>query len=259
METHPRVVFERLFGDGGTPAQRRAQLRQTNNILDSVRDEVSLLEQKLGTSDRTKLDEYLQAVRDIEARIVSIEKRGFESLDLPDRPTEAPETFEDRAKLMFDLEVLALQTETTRVFTMLMGREVSAQAFPQIGVTEPAHSVSHHLNREDRKAKKTKIDAYLVSHFAYLVEKMRNTPDGDGTLLDHALLLYGGGLGDGNLHSHDNLPCLLAGGGSQMKRGRHVAYPDQTPKANLFLNVLDKLGVPTPERIADSTGHLADL
>jgi hypothetical protein len=160
---------------------------------------------------------------------------------------------------MFDLVLLAFQTDTTRVFTMLMGRELGAQAFPQIGVPEPAHSVSHHLNRADVMAKKTKVDTFLVSHFSEFLQKMRATPDGDGNLLDHSLLLYGGGLGDGNIHSHDNLPCLLVGGAGNLKGGRHLAFDDGTPKANLFLNVIGRLGLPVPDRLGDSEGPLAGV
>jgi hypothetical protein len=259
METHPRVVFERLFGDGGSPEQRRAQLEQGRSIIDSLREEARRLELELGASDRSKLREYLSSVRDIETRIGNLEKRGFESLDLPNPPASRPELFEDRVQLMFDLIVLAFQTDTTRVFTMLMGRELGAQAFPQIGVPEPAHSVSHHLNKADVMAKKTKVDTFLVSHFSNFLQKMRATPDGDGTLLDHSLLLYGGGLGDGNVHSHDNLPCLLAGGAGGLKGGRHLAFEAGTPKANVFHNVLGRLGLPVEERLGDSSGPLAGV
>jgi len=258
---HPRVIFTRLFGDGGSPAQRSLQTRKTRTILDAVSKGVVRLEQRLGASDRSKLSEYLQAVRDIEQRIQNVENRTAESsAELPERPMENPEFWDDRAKLMFDLQVLAFQADVTRVFTMLMGREQSPQTFPQIGVPEQHHSLSHHMENPNLMAKKSKIDAHYIAQFAYFLEKLRATPDGDGTLLDHSLLLYGGGLGNSNLHEHTNLPCLLAGGGAgTVKGGRHLQYPSQTPQANLFLSILDKLGIPTPEKIGDSTGHLSDL
>jgi hypothetical protein len=199
-------------------------------------------------------------VRDIEGRIASVETRSVESLVLPDRPTDMPELFESRARLVFDLQVLAFQADVTRVTTMLIGRELSSQTFPQIGVPEQHHALSHHMNKPDLMSKKAKIDTYLISQFGYFLEKLRATPDGDGNLLDHSLLLYGGGLGNSNLHTHENLPCLLAGGAAgRLKGGRHLQYPEKTPTANLLLSMLDKLGVPTPERIGDSTGHLSDL
>jgi hypothetical protein len=261
MATHPRVVFARLFGDGGSAAQRSLQNRKTRTILDSVTQEVVRLEQRLGASDRSKLGEYLQAVREIERRIQRLESRSAEaSLELPERPTEIPEFWDDRAKLMYDLQVLAFQADVTRVITMLLGREQSPQSFPQIGVPEQHHSLSHHMDNAGLMGKKAKIDAHYVAQFGYFLEKLRATPDGDGTLLDHSLLLYGGGLGNSNLHEHNNLPCLLAGAAAgTIKGGRHLRYAPNTPQANLFLTILDKLGMPTPEKIGDSTGHLSDV
>jgi hypothetical protein len=207
------------------------------------------------------LTEYLEAVRDVEQRVQIAEKRSVESdLTLPDRPVDVPDSFEDHARLMFDLQVLAFRADLTRVFTMLLGREASATAFPQIGLPEQHHSLSHHLNNPVLMAKKAKIDQHFLSLFAYFVEKLRNTPDGDGSLLEHSLLLYGGGLGNSNLHDHVNLPCLMVGGAAgRLKGGRHLNYPAQTPMANLFLNVLEKVGVPAPEKIGDSTQPLADV
>jgi hypothetical protein len=254
METHPRVVFERLFGEGGTPAQQRARLRKTSSILDSVTAEVSQLERRLGVGDRGKLDEYLGAVRDVEGRIQRVEKRASEDVSLAS-PTDIPEDFQERARLMIDLQVLAFQADVTRVFTFLLSRENSSRPFPEIGVPDHHHSISHHMDKPALMAKKAQIDTYLVTQFAYLLERLRATPDGDGTLLDHSVLLYGGGIANGNLHSHHNLPCLVAGGaGLGLKGGRHVQYPAETPMSNLFLTLLDKLGVPAPDRIGDSTG-----
>jgi hypothetical protein len=259
MENHPRVVFERLFGDGGTAAQRRALMRKTGTILDSVTEEVAGLERELGSSDRSKLNEYLHAVRDIEGRLENIEKRQAEDVNLPERPSQIPEFFDDRAKLMFDLQVLAFQADITRVFSMIVARENSPLTYAHIGVNEQHHSISHHMNNPALMAKKAAIDTHLVARFAYFLEKLRSTPDGDGNLLDHSLLLYGGGLGNPNLHEHTNLPCLLAGGAAgRLEGGRHLQFAG-SPKANLFMNILDMLGVPAPDKIGDSTGRLAGV
>ena len=257
MEAHPRVVFERLFGEGGTAADRLAVLQQTGSILDSVTAEVARLERTLGPGDRNKLDEYLDAVRDVEQRIQRSETRGAESLiELPDRPVDIPETFDDHAKLMFDLLGLAFQADVTRVFTLMMAREASPRPYPQIGVPDQHHTVSHHRNDPEYIAKKAKIDMYHVQLLAYFLDMLRQTPDGDGNLLDHSMIVYGGGIGNGNLHEHTNLPCLVAGGGGgRLKGGRHRAYAEDTPYANLLLSVLDKAGVPA-EMLGDSTGPL---
>ena len=256
-EAHPRLVFERLFGDGGTTAQRMARMQQTGSILDSVLQEVSRLQGTLGPGDRTKLTEYLDAVREIEQRIQSTEKKGASSpMELPDRPVDIPDTFEEHAKLMYDLMVLGYRADVTRVFTMIMARELSSRTYPNIGVPEQHHAVSHHRNDPALIAKKAKIDTYHVSLFGYFLEKLQNTPDGDGSLLDHSLILYGGGIGNGNLHEHTNLPLLMAGKlGGQVKPGRHVTYPDNTHMSDLLLSVLDKAGVPT-DKLGDSTGPI---
>lgn len=260
MEAHPRVVFERLFGDGGTAAQRLAQVRRTGTILDSVTQEVAALERALGSSDRTKLGEYLEAVRELEQRIQNTEHRAETELALPDRPTDIPDTFEEHAKLMFDLQVVAYQADITRVITMLLARETSTLTYEHIGVPEQHHSCSHHLNDPKLIARKAKIDQYHVQLLGYYLKRLRDTSDGDGSLLDHSLILYGGGLGNGNLHDHLNLPCLLAGGAAgRFKGGRHLAYPEKTPMTNLLLTMMDKVGVPTPERIGDSTTHLSGV
>ncbi len=257
MEAHPRVVFERLFGEGGTAADRLAVIQQTGSILDSVTAEVARLERTLGPGDRNKLDEYLDAVRDVEQRIQRSESRGAESLiELPDRPVDIPETFDDHAKLMFDLLGLAFQADVTRVFTLMMAREASPRPYPQIGVPDQHHTVSHHRNDPEYIAKKAKIDTYHIQLLAYFLDTLRRTPDGDGNLLDHSMIVYGGGIGNGNLHEHTNLPCLVAGGGGgRLKGGRHRAYAEDTPYANLLLSVLDKAGVPA-ETLGDSTGPL---
>ena len=259
MEPHPRVVFERLFGDGGSNADRMAQVRQTGSILDSVAQEALSLERTLGPQDRTKLSEYLDAVRDLEPRIQRSAARGDDAVvELPDRPIDIPETFDEHAKLMFDLQVLAYQADVTRVVTMMMARETSPRTYASIGVADQHHTVSHHRNDPEYIAKKAKIDTYHISLLGYFLDKLRNTPDGDGNLLDHSMITYGGGLGNGNLHEHTNLPCLVAGGGGgRLKGGRHLAYPEDrdTPMTNLLLAVLDKAGVET-EMLGDSTGQL---
>jgi hypothetical protein len=255
-EDHPRVVFERLFGDGGTGAQRLARAKSTGSILDSVAAEANRLAQTLGPNDRNKLGEYMDSVRDLEARIGNAEAQGAQSLELPDRPVGIPDSFDDYVNMMFDLQVLALRTDITRVFTFIMAREISNRAYPQIGVPEAHHGVSHHRDDPALVAKKSRIDTYHVQLLAHLIEKMRNTPDVDGSLLDNSLIMYGGGLGNGNLHRHQNLPCLLIGKQSgKFKTGYHVAYPDQPPMANLLLTILEKAGVPI-EKLGDSTGRL---
>ena len=257
MEAHPRVVFERLFGEGGTAADRLAILKQTGSILDSVTAEVARLGSTLGIGDRNKLDEYLDAVRDVEQRIQRSESRGAESLvELPDRPVDIPETFEEHAKLMFDLLTLAFQADVTRVFTLMMAREASPRAYPQVGVADQHHTVSHHRNDPEYIAKKAKIDTYHIQMLAYFLENLRKTPDGDANLLDNSMIVYGGGIGNGNLHEHTNLPCLVAGGGGgRLNGGRHRHYAEDTPYANMLLTVLDKAGVPADE-LGDSSGLL---
>ena len=257
MESHPRVVFSRLFGDGGTPAERRAERQRTGSILDSIAGEVRQLERILGPADISKLDEYLDSVRDIEKRIQADETHSLESsLTLPDRPTDVPESFHDHAHLMFDLQVLAFQADITRVFSLLVGLESTNRTYPWIGVPEGHHGVSHHRWDPSLVAKKAKIDTYHVQLFRDLLDKLRAVPDRDGTLLDSSMILFGGGLGDGNAHDHVNLPTLVGGGGAALKGDRHVTCLDETPMANLLLTLLDKAGVPTPERIGDSTEHL---
>jgi uncharacterized protein DUF1552 len=255
-ENHPRVVFERLFGDGGSSAERLARIRKTSSILDSVRGEANRLAASVGHGDRDKLGEYLDSVREIEQRIQGAESSDEHSVALPDRPTGIPASFDEHTKLMLDLQVLAFQTDTTRVFSMILAREVSNRSYPQIGVPDQHHPVSHHRDDPGLIEKKTKIDAYHVSLLAYVAGKMHATSDGDGTLLDHSLLVYGGGMGDGNLHRHADLPCVLLGKlGGKMQTGRHVVYPAGTPMTNFLLTVLDKVGAPV-DAIGDSTGRL---
>jgi hypothetical protein len=255
-ETHPRIVFERLFGTGGSAAQRRAQARDRGSILDSVIAEVNSLSKTLGHGDRTKLDEYLDSVREIESRIQKTESQTASSLQLPDRPVDVPDSFDEYTKMMLDLVALGYQADVTRVFSMIFARELSSRTFASIGVAEQHHAVSHHRNDPDLIVKKAKIDTYHVQLLAYFLTRLQSTKDGDGSLLDHSLILYGGGMGDGNLHRHFDLPCLLAGNlGGKLKTGYHLQYPDNTPMTNLLVTLLDKAGAPV-EKLGDSTGPL---
>jgi Protein of unknown function (DUF1552) len=255
-ENHPRLVFERLFGDGGSSAERLARIKKTSSILDSVREEARRLASNVGAGDKAKLDEYLDSVREIEQRIQGAEASEHGDIALPDRPTGIPASFEEHTKLMLDLVLLGFKTDTTRIFSMILAREVSNRSYPQIGVPDQHHPVSHHRNDAVLIEKKTKIDAYHVSFLGYLAAKMQATPEGDGTLLDQSLLMYGGGMGDGNLHRHNDLPCVLLGSlGGRIKTGQHVAYPSGTPMTNLLVSLLDKVGVPV-DALGDSTGHL---
>jgi hypothetical protein len=256
-ENHPRIVFERLFGDGGSSAERLARTRKTSSILDSVREEANRLAADVGSGDRAKLSEYLDSVREIEQRIQGVEASDEHAIALPDRPTGIPASFDEHTKLMLDLQLLAFQTDTTRVFSMILAREVSNRSYPHIGVPDQHHPVSHHRDDPALIEKKTRIDAYHVSLLAYLATKMQATADGDGTLLDQSLLMYGGGMGDGNLHRHSDLPCVLLGKlGGKIRAGQHLMYPEGTPMTNMLLTMLDKVGVHV-EAIGDSTGRLA--
>jgi hypothetical protein len=256
MEADPRLLFERLFGDGGTPEARRAQMRANASILDWVLDDMARLERRLGAGDRRKMGEYLDAVREVERRIQQTERQAAGSPTPPlQRPNSVPAEWEEHVKVMFDLQVLALQADVTRVVTFQLAREGSTRTYPQIGVPEPHHPVSHHTNDPEKLAKLAKINAYHVSLFAYLLEKLRSTPDGDGTLLDHSTYLLGSGMGNPDIHDHRNLPIIVARGGiGGIKGGYHIKYPDQTPLANLHLTLLDGVGVHL-DNFVDSTGR----
>jgi hypothetical protein len=255
-ETHPRVVFERLFGDGGSSVQRLARMKSTGSILDSVLDEVNSLQKTLGHGDRTKLNEYTDSVREIEQRIQNTEAQGVHSVELIDRPVDVPESFDEYTKTMLDLVALGYQADVTRVFTMIFARELSTRTFAAIGVPDQHHPVSHHRNDPELITKKAKIDIYHVQLLNHFLTRLKNTPEADGTLLDHSLTLYGGGMGDGNLHRHFDLPCLLAGSlGGKIKTSYHYAYKDNEPMTNLLLTVLDKAGAHI-DKLGDSTNPL---
>jgi len=252
-ETHPRVVFERLFGDGGSSAQRIARMKSTGSILDSIAEEVSSLSKTLGRGDRTKLNEYMDSVREIEQHIQNTESQGVHSVELPDRPVDVPDSFDEYTKMMLDLVALGYQADVTRVFSMIFARELSTRTFANIGVPDQHHPVSHHRNDPALITKKQKIDFYHIQLLSYFLTRLQNTRDGDGSLLDHSLILYGGGMGDGNLHRHFDLPTLTAGKlGGKFKTGFHHAFPDKTPMTNLLLTILDKSGVHI-DKLGDST------
>jgi len=244
MEINPRIVFERLFGSGGTAEDRLARMRTDRSLLDFVAADLKQLEGAVGAGDRTKLDEYLAYVREIERRIQKAEQRARTDADVPNAPVGVPESYLDHVALLFDLLALAFQTDQTRVFTFMMAREVSQRTYPEIGVTEPHHSISHHGNRPAAIEGHAKLNAYHVGMFAKFVERLRSTPDGDGSLLDHSLLVYGSGMSDGNGHTGSPLPHVLVGGATgRMKGNRHIVTPENTPMANLLLAVSQKCGV----------------
>jgi hypothetical protein len=255
-ENQPRVVFERLFGDGGSAAQRAARTKKAGSILDSVMEEASGLASSLGNSDRSKLGEYLDSVRDLEQRIQGTETKTAQNFELPDRPVGIPDSFEEHTKLMFDLQIMAYRADLTRVFSMILARELSGRTYPMIGIPGQHHLISHHRDDAELMSQKARIDTYHVQMLAYLLEKMAATPDGDGSLLDHSLIMYGSGMGNGNLHRHSDMPVLLAGKlGGKFKTGYHLDYKMDTPMANLLVAILDKAGVPI-EKMGDSTGPL---
>jgi hypothetical protein len=258
-EAHPRIVFERLFGEGGTAADRRAALRRRSSLLDWVREDISQLQKRLGPDDRARVGQYLETVREVERRIqkAEAETTGDQLPDL-DRPVGVPAAYADHAKLMFDLQVLALQGDVTRVITFQLARETSTRTYPEIGVPDPHHPLTHHGNNPEKVARMAKINAFHVSLFAYFLEKLKSTPEGNGSLLDHSLYLYGSGMGDPNVHSHVNLPILVAGGAGKVKGGRHIKYAEPTPLANLHLTLLERAGVGL-DAFADSNGKVDEL
>lgn len=258
MENDPRAVFERLFGDSASTnaTARLASIQRNRSILDSVTDKARRLERDLGSQDRSRLNEYLEAVRDVERRIQKAEEQSTKELPVVDQPAGIPATFEEHAKLMFDLQVLAYQCDLTRVITFMIGRELSGRSYPQIGIPDAHHPLSHHEGDPVKIATMAKLNAYHVSQFAYYIDKLQSTPDGEGSLLDHSMILYGAGMSESNEHYPYNLPILLLGGGSGLiKGGRHIKYPDDTQLASLHLGLLDKMGVPA-ETLGNSDGKL---
>ena len=259
-ENNPRIVFERLFGDGGTPAERLALARENRSILDSVLDEFGRLQQTLGPADRSRVTDYLDAVREVERRIQRVE-RGGSGAELPDlsRPAGIPDRFDEHVKLMYELQWLAFRADLTRVVTFMLGRELNFRTYPEIGITEGHHGLSHHQDNPAQLAKYAKLNTYQTELFRWFLEKLQSTPDGDGTLLDHSLFLYGASLSNPNLHAHYDLPLAVVGGGAgRLKGGRHLVYRAETPMTNLLLTLLDKAGV-RAETLGDSTGRLEGL
>jgi hypothetical protein len=262
VEISPRAVFERLFGDGGTtdPAVRMKRSQQDRTILDYVSADLARMQPGLGARDKSKLDEYFESIRDIERRIQKAEQQAA-TMKMPvmERPVGIPDSFEEHAKLMADLMVIAWQTDMTRVVTFMMAREGSNRSYREIGVPDGHHSVTHHQNDPEKIAKTQKIDEHHVKAFAYLLKRLDETKDGDGTLLDHSMILYGSSIRDGNVHDHHDLPLVLAGGkAAGIKSGRHIRYKPETPMNNLLLTLLDKSGVPG-ETLGDSTGKVDQL
>jgi hypothetical protein len=258
MENQPRAVFERLFGDSDStdPKIRAARIRENRSLLDFVSQDASRLLETLAPSDRLKVNQYLDAVRDVERRIQMAEEQSSQEVPNLARPVGVPPTFTEHVKLMMDLEVLAFQSDLTRVATLMTGHEMSNLGFPEIGFGDPYHPLTHHQGDSTKIGKVVQVNRFHTTILAYFLDKLRSTPDGDGTLLDHSITFYGSPLSDGNLHIFKNLPILLVGGGSgQIKGGRHLRYPKDTPVANLYLTLLDKLGVPV-ESLGDSTGKL---
>ena len=259
-EAHPRVVFETLFGEGGSPVERRAALEQRASLLDSVTTEMQRLKLKLGASDRNKVDAYMDSIREVERRI-QLAEASVSDNPLPDldRPSGVPASYADHAKLMFDLQLLAFQGDITRVVTFQLARETSNRTYPEIGVPEPHHPITHHGKNPEKLAKVAKINQFHVSLFAEFLQKLQDTPEAGGSLLDHTLYLYGSGMGDSDAHDHTNLPILVAGGAAgKMRGGRHIKYDTPVPLANLHLTLLNKVGVPL-ETFADSNGKVKTL
>ena len=261
IENDPRAVFERLFGTSGStdPAARLARMRKDRSVLDAVSDDLDSLERDIGPGDRLKLDEYLAAVRDAERRIAMAERQNTRELPVVDQPVGKPGGYAEHAALMMDLLTLAYQTDLTRVSTFMLAREVSALAYPEIGVSDSHHPLSHHQDKPANLERLHRVNAHHFQQFARLVKTMAETPEGDGTLLDSTLFLYGTGISDSNTHFHDDLPiALIAGKATGVTAGRYVRYPQGTPLANLYVTILEKMGFPV-EEFGDSTGRLRNL
>jgi hypothetical protein len=261
MEYNPRVVFERLFGDSSTTdaAARRARMAENKSVLDSVTAKIERLRRRVGPRDGLKLEQYLDAIRDVERRIQKSEEQGARELTLIEQPIGVPGAFADHARLMYDLQVLAFQSDMTRIITFMIGREFSGRSYPEVGAPDAHHPTSHHQGDKVKLAQLTKINTYHAQLFAEFLDKLAAATDGDGSVLDHAMILYGAGMSDGNAHSPRNLPILLAGGGAgRLRGGRHLRFAPDTPLANLHLSLLDKLNVRI-DRLGDSSGSIGEL
>jgi len=262
MENNPRLVFQRLFGEGQTVKERVVQTREDRSILDAVTGSMKRLQSTLGAGDRRKMDQYFDAIREVELRLQRIEAKNADASVVAQggtRPLGVPDKFEDHINLMFDLQVLAFQADITRVTTLMIGREEGGRSYPQIGVPDGHHSISHHDNNPEKLAKLAKIDAYHVQQLGIFLGKLKNTPDGESNLLENSMIPYGGGISNGNMHNHERLPVVVAGGGTgQLKGGRHLEYKQDMPMSNVLRSVLDKAGVHT-DSLGDATGLLAEL
>jgi hypothetical protein len=256
MQNNPRLVFEKLFGDGSTGAERRARRQESRSLLDSVMEQVASLQKDLAAGDKRRLTQYLDDVREVERRIQRAEASVSDDVTLPDVPAGVPPTFQEHLKLLMDLQIIAFQSEITRVSTLMFARELSGATYPETSIRDPFHNLSHHSNDRGNMDRFAQLNAYHMTKFAYFVEKLKGIPDGDGTLLDHSLVLYGSSLSDGNQHNFSPLPLVLAGTASgQVKGGRHLQFPKDTRMSNLLAAMLNKLGVPT-EKFGDGTGVL---
>ena len=249
-----------MFGQGGSIEQRLSQRERDRSILDALTGQATVLKERVGPGDRARIDEYLENVREIERRLQRAESQQSDpDLVLPEAPPGIPFVYEDHVNMMFDLLALAYQANVTRVFTFMMAREVSNRTYPQVGVADGHHAISHHQNRDEKMEKNVRIQSYHVGLFSRFVEKLRSTPDGDGSLLDHSIILYGSNMSNSNAHNHFPLPNVVVGGGNgRLRGGQHLKYPDHTPMTNLLLTLLDKTGVEA-ESLGDSTGTMAEL
>ena len=259
VENNPSVVFDRLFGEGGSPDERLDRMKRKRSLLDRVNSDLARLQRSLGPSDRLRISEYLDAVREVERRIQMAEEQNSNStLPVPNRPIGIPSQYDDHLRLLYDLQWLAYQGDLTRVFSLMYGRELNSRSYPEIGISEPHHGLSHHGDRPEQIEKFSRLNTYQVQLFAYFLDKLRSTPDGDGNLLDHTILLYGGAMSNPNVHLHVNLPLVVAGGGAgTLKGGRHLTFDPakNVPMTNLLVSLLHKAGV-TVDKLGDSTGRI---
>jgi hypothetical protein len=255
METNPRAAFERIFGEAGSSQERQERIQGQRSILDSISEEATSLSRGLGVRDRARLTDYLENIREIERRIQQVEKRSGLQVETPDRPLGVPDSFDEHVNLMFDLAAAAWQADVTRVFTFMMSRELSQRTYPQIGVTEQHHSVSHHQNNAAKIATMVTVNQYYIRFFARFLEKLRSVEDGGGSVLDHSLIVYGAGMGDSNSHASDPLPLVMVGGGVGAGH-RHIKVAPQTPVGRLWLSVAERFGAPRTERFGDGEGML---
>ncbi|HET9266524.1 MAG TPA: DUF1552 domain-containing protein [Vicinamibacterales bacterium] len=257
MEINPRLVFERLFGGGTTRESRMARIKTDKSLLDFVAGDLKQLEASIGARDKARLEEYTDHVREIERRVQLAEKRTDSLIDVPEAPVGVPESFEEHARLMFDFMAIAFEADLTRVSAFMLTRELSQRTYPNIGVKEPHHTISHHGNKPEWIEAHTKVNLYHAQLFAKFVERLQKTADGDGTLLDHSLLLYGSGMGNGNVHAADHLPTMLVGGAAgALKGNRHIVAPERTPNGNMLISVAEKMGV-NMDSFGSSTGRVA--